>query len=342
MKILFLEDFGKAFIPEKFRSKLRDFLLKAGISKIPYKFFGGLFYLSIILTLMIYLNLWQYIVGSSGALVWLLSFGLWILIQGGIALLIMLIIYVYLDLLIFKRTKEIEGVLADFLEFFASNLKGGMSLDRALWRAVKPRFGVLSNEIKIAAKKVMTGGDVDEALVEFSNKYESIVVNQSFKLIVEAIKGGSRIADIIDRIVENIRATDNLKKKMSSSSATFGIFISATILVISPGLFALSYHLLLMLKSFSKNLGNTAMTANVSIPINFSELAVTPENFKIFSLLVLGIVAFFSAIIISIIKNGNIKAGVKYIPLFVFISLGMYYLFMFGLGQIFGNIIAGL
>jgi hypothetical protein len=36
-------------------------------------------------------------------------------------------------------------------------LKGGMSFDASLWNSVKPEFGVLSEEIQLCTKKVMTG-----------------------------------------------------------------------------------------------------------------------------------------------------------------------------------------
>ncbi|RME57355.1 MAG: hypothetical protein D6780_08555, partial [Candidatus Dadabacteria bacterium] len=75
-------------------------------------------------------------------------------------------IYFFLDLRIYTRTRDLELILPDFLEEVSSNLKGGMSFEKALWSSIKPRFGVLSHEIALAGKKVMTGHDIEDALRE--------------------------------------------------------------------------------------------------------------------------------------------------------------------------------
>ena len=56
-KIIFLEEFGKAFVPKRVIPYLREYLLKAGINEVPYRFFGALFYLSAIITGFIYIFL---------------------------------------------------------------------------------------------------------------------------------------------------------------------------------------------------------------------------------------------------------------------------------------------
>jgi len=51
-----------------------------------------------------------------------------------------------------------------------------MTIDRALWYAVRPRFGVLANEIEIVAKETMRGQDLKIALQNFADKYDSILL----------------------------------------------------------------------------------------------------------------------------------------------------------------------
>jgi len=43
-------------------------------------------------------------------------------------------------------------------------------LIRALWYAVRPRFGVLAREIEIVAKQTMSGEELDKALIRFFKK----------------------------------------------------------------------------------------------------------------------------------------------------------------------------
>jgi len=122
-------------------------------------------------------------------------------------------------------------VLPDFLRFVSENLKGGLPFERALWSAIRPEFGVLASEVRLAAKRVMTGQDVDEALQEFTSKYESPMLRRSFNLITEGMKGGGEIADLIDRIVEDIEDTKELKSEMATTNLSYVIFVSFVVLI---------------------------------------------------------------------------------------------------------------
>ena len=170
MKIIFLEEFGKAIIPEGVRPRLRKYLLRAGITEVPYRTFGALFYGFILLTILLFfLYAYPFLVDSfSGLRLFILSFVFGFAIASCIAALTFAIIYFYLDLRIFNRTKEMEEVLQEFLKFVSENLKGGMSFEKSLWSAIKPEFGILATEVRLSAKKVMTGQEVDEAIRESS------------------------------------------------------------------------------------------------------------------------------------------------------------------------------
>ncbi len=343
-RLFFLEEWGRALIPEKIRPHLRSYLLKAGIGEVNYKFFGALFYISLAISLIFYFYLpYSYLRDKSVSLIYTLIYlgvGSFIVVAAvlfALAGLIILCIYFYLDIRIYKRTREIEEILPDFLQFVSGNLKGGMSFDRALWGAIKPRFGVLAAEIEIVAKKVMTGGDVDKALTDFTKQYDSPILKRSFGLIVEGMKGGAEIAGLIDKVIENIKETQTLKKEMAASVTTYTIFITFIVIIVAPGLFGLSFQLLNIVSSFASKLG-AAGGGGGQMPIRFAEVSVNPDDFKMFSRGSLGIIAVFSAMIISIIKRGDIKGGVKYIPVFLVISLINYEIFYRVLSNLFAFI----
>jgi len=50
---------------------------------------------------------------------------------------------------------------------------------------------------------------------------------------------------------------------------------------------------------------------------NVGNINVNKDDFIWFSRIALGVIAFFSSMIVSIIEKGNIQSGVKYIPLFI-------------------------
>lgn len=349
----FFSKFGKAFVPEKIRPTFRKYLYKAGIQDVPYNFFGILFFVTAIITLFIFLYIlpnirncstgsltgYELICGSTSNFLaiklFIFSFSSWFIIQIAIVGVIMAAISFYLDMVIFNRTKEIEKILPDFLEFVSGNLRGGMTVDKALWSAIKPKFGILANEIKIAAKQVMTGEDIEKALTDFSNKYQSPILSRSMVLIVEGIRGGAELADVIDKVVENIRNTRELEEKMISNSIQFQIFVSAIVLLIAPVLFALSYHLLLVLMKFAGLISNLPQT--VSSIITFSKIAIKPEDFTWFTYWALGIISVFAAMIIAVISRGEVKQGIKYIPAYLAISILVYKICVYILGLVFSG-----
>jgi|TARA_B100001971_G_C18178864_1_gene531532 Flp pilus assembly protein TadB len=337
-KIIFLEEFGKAFVPKGATPYLRKYLLKAGIKEVPYKYFGALFYLSAIITGMIYiLFIFPILISYSPLILLVFSFLTWFITQISFAALFILLVYFYLDIKIFNRTRQMEEMLPDFLQAVSSNLKGGMSFENSLWGSIKPRFRILANEMSEVSKKVMTGYDVDKALLELSEKYDSPMLRRSMDLIMSEIKAGGNIAELIDKIVDNLKKTRLLKEDMSASAIAYIIFISVIVIVISPLLFSLSFHLLMVIINFIGKL--SAATDRVqTLPFSFTKVIIEPSSFRTFSISAIALISIFSSMIVSIVEKGNVKAGLKYIPIYLFGSLTFYFIFMKILGAIFGNI----
>ena len=57
-------------------------------------------------------------------------------------------------------------------------------------------------------------------------------------------------------------------------------------------------------------------------------------------MIALAVIAFFTSLIVSIVEKGNIKSGLKYVPIFLFGSLIFYFVFMKILSAVFSGIIA--
>ncbi len=275
-KIIFLEEFGKAFVPERAIPHLRKFLLKAGILNVPYKFFGALFYLTALITGIVYLLfIHPFLLQYSSLVLLAASAGAWFLIQIILATVFILLIYFYVDLRIYLRTKKLEEMLPDFLEVVASNLKGGMSFEKALLGSIKPRFTILANEMAEVSKKVMTGQDIRVALIELSQKYDSPMLRRSIDLMITELESGGQIANLIDRIVKNIKETKVLKADISASAVAYIIFIAAIVIVIAPLLFSLSFHLLIVILNFVSRLSSATGRAG-ALPFSVSEVAIKP------------------------------------------------------------------
>ena len=339
VRIIFLEEFGKAFVPKKFIPNLRKYFRKGGYSEVPYKFFGLLFYISAALTTFIFISyliprleasslLKTYSNSIIGVFIqFVFSTISWFFVQLFFVTLFILLIYFYVDLSIYQRTKRMEEQLPDFLQVLSSNLKGGMTFENALWAAIKPRFDVLGAEMARASKRVMTGSDIADALNELSEKYDSLMLRRTVDLMISEVESGGNVANLIDRIVDNLKQTKELKDEMSASAIAYVIFISIIVVIISPLLFALSFNLLVITLNFIGKIA-TATTGASSLPFNITQTSINPDDFKIFSVLAITIIALFSSMIVSIVEKGDIKGGLKYIPIYVLGSAFFYFIFM--------------
>ena len=337
IRLVLLEEFGKAFVPKQIRPNLRLYLLKADISPVPYKFFGSLFYLTAIITAMIFIFfIYPFLVQYSQIILLVFSFLSWFIIQLSFAVLFILLIYFYLDLKIYQRTKKMEVILPDFLQAVSSNLKAGMSFENSLWAAIKPRFSILANEMAEVSKKVMTGYDVDKALVQLSQKYNSPMLSRAVDLMMTELESGGNISLLIDRIIDNIKRTRILKEDMAASAITYTIFISVIVILISPLLFSLAYYLLIIISNFMMKMSSA--TQSMQTTFAFGKTAVDPVNFRIFSVSAIAVISTFSSMIVSRVEKGDIKGGIKYIPMFLAGSIAFYFLFMKILSYMFASL----
>lgn len=337
---LYTKEFGKAFVFKSIRPTIRSFFLKAGYDDVPYEFFGWMFYLTLIITYFAYIIfVYPKIADLSSVYILVLTFVFWFIIQIILVAALVILIYFNLTIKIYQRTKDLEDILPDYLQVVSANLRGGLSFEKALWSAIRPEFGIIAKEITMVSKKVMTGNDLAEALQEFTEKYDSPLLRRSFDLIIGEVESGGQIANIVDKVIENIRKTRSLKEEMNASTLTYMIFIGVIVIVISPGLFALSFNLLQIMMGFTEKLSSINVPG---LPISFGKNPLNPEDFKVFSIIAITSISFFSSMIISIIEKGDIKGGLKYIPAFVISSLIMYFIFMSILGAVFSGLVTGV
>jgi hypothetical protein len=145
-------------------------------------------------------------------------------------------------------------------------------------------------------------------------------------LIVEGIQSGGEMAVLLNKLSTNIKETQLMRKEISASVTTYAIFIGVATVLAAPALFALSTQLLLIIQKIFGSI-QIEQSAGVSglFSFNFSGESIAISDFKRFAVLVLVISSFFSAAIISTIKKGSIKDGLKTIPVFIIVSLLLYF-----------------
>jgi pilus assembly protein TadC len=315
---------GRSIIPKRLRPDLRLHLLKAGYNEVPYTLFGIVFFCATVVSYFLYLLFFATELKHYGTL----EFGFLSFVTFAVTMFLVLfslgvLLYFYWNIRIYNRTKELELLLPDYLTLVSTNLKGGMSFENALWSAIKPEFGILANEVGLVSKRVMTGNDISDALLEFSLKYESPILRRNIQLMTSEVESGGKIVETIDKIIYDMKKTQILKKEMASSTITYMIFIGMLVAFICPVLFALSLQLFTIISSF---IGNIAGSVSSGSSLNIGGPAVSARDFRIFSILAIAIISVFSSLIIAVIEKGTMKSGLKYIPMFLVTSLTIYFI----------------
>lgn len=338
MDLLYLSIFGKAFIPKKIRPNLSYYFSKAGYLEIPYHLFGLLFWFSAGISLVVYLSkVYPNIASRNLTSFFALTFFTWAGIMFFSVGMIMLIVYFFMNVKIYNRTKEMEDHLAEYLTLVSTNIKGGFSFEKALWSSIKPELGVLANEVALVSKRVLTGNDVEESLLGLANKYDSPILKRNLNLIIGEISSGGKVAHVIDRVIYNLKKTKLLKKEMAANTVTYMFFIGALVMFVCPILFALSYQLFFVITGFLGNISSSA--SSVSSFVNIGGQSLDPSDYRNFSIMAIAVIGISSSFIISVIEKGDFKNAFRYVPLFVLTGEFMYVLFTVILGSLFSGII---
>ena len=330
----------KKLMMEHRRNRLKYYSQKAGFVIESHKLSKIIFDLCVFLNLIIsFYLIYRFSTDLKYGVLYVsfIMFLVWIVLSVVLLLMLWLLFYLITDIRIFKRRIGIEDVLADFLQLTSANIRAGMPIDRALWYAVRPQFGVLASEIEMVAKETMSGEDLEEALKRFSEKYDSLMLRRSINLLIEGIAAGGEIGDLLTKISIDIQESRIMKKELSANVTTYVIFISFATIVAAPLLFALSSHLLFIVSNLMLKLDVPSGITTFSI--NFSEAGMSIRDFRIFAITCLVITSYFSSVIIATIRKGDIKAGVKYIPIFIFSTIILFLIFSAVISRLFGSII---
>lgn len=336
-RIKVVRDIGIIFTPKKYEKPIKLALQRAGFDVDIRTVIGNIAITAFILGLLAFAFLFPGLKDWAANYVSLIIFSILIAVlcilamAGGLSV----FLYLYFNIKNYNRTKQIESILPDFLQLAAANMRSGMMIDKALWAAVRPQFGILSKEIEIAAKKTITGQNIADALNEFADKYDSEMLRRSMHLLIEGMDSGGKVADLLSKISWNLRESELMRQEMAASVVTYAIFISFTVLLAAPFLFGLSYTLLTIIQEILPNISGAGSS---NMMLTFSGLGITPREFNIFVIVMLSITSFMSSMIISMIQKGNVKSGIKNTPIFIIVTIVLFFIAKGILGMLFGSL----
>jgi archaeal flagellar protein FlaJ len=238
------------------------------------------------------------------------------------------LIHMWLSLNISSKGKQVENALPDALQLMSSNIRAGLTTDKALILAARPEFGALEEEIRRVGKETMAGRNLIDALSRMTIHIKSDDLQRTVELITHSIKSGGQLADLLDQTADDLREQQIIQKEISASVLMYVLFIFIAIAMGAPALFAMSSFLVNMLSS------NMAMIAKEmpkdfnnggSMPIKMTDMKIGSDFIKQYAIISISLSCIMGAMIMGLILKGEEKEGFKFMFPMLLIALGLFY-----------------
>ncbi|MBU1120453.1 type II secretion system F family protein [Candidatus Micrarchaeota archaeon] len=325
-----------SLLPKGVIDKFREELSYLEIPIEEKRFVGFVFIYSLALSFGIALNLF-------------LFFGIPIIISFVIfSLLFFGGVYIWLSMMSESKGKFVEKILPDALQMIASNIRSGLTTERALLASARPEFGILEKELKRASKKIMAGERIEIALMDMPERIRSKTLERTIWLISKGIRSGGKIADLLMKLSDDLREQNALQQETKANISIYVMLILFSSMAGAPVLFGIStfivqalYKHMSDIPSFDPSLSEQS---SMNIPIAGSLLMgernpIEPEFAIMFAMVIMFFGSIFAALTIGVINAGKELEGIRYILPILLGSFAIFFVVRFMLSFMFGSLI---
>ena len=237
-----------------------------------------------------------------------------------------IIFYYSLSLAAEKRARMIETIMPDFLQLLSSNLKAGMTMDKAMMDAARPEFGDFSHLIKRVGKNISFGRDLGDSLMAVASEVKSDTLQRTMKLIKESLIAGGETVVLLEQIASAIKNEQLAQEKVKNSVLAYILFITIAVAGGAPILFGLSSFLVEYMQTLFKGV-SIPQTSAMGLPtIGISQLKFSPDTVMIFVILFLLLNAIIGSMVIGELRKGKAVYGLRYMPMLLIVSFAVFFL----------------
>ncbi len=231
------------------------------------------------------------------------------------------------------RVRKIEEVFPDFIELVASNLRAGMTIDKALLLSARKEFSPLDVEIDMLGKEILTGKDITAALYDLANRIKSDKISKTINIITTGIVSGGNLSILLEETAGNMRQRIFVEKRAASGVLMYVIFIVFAISIGTPILFGLSSILVEVLTNILSNI--PAIETKASVPLTLTSIHISTTFIWYFSLIFIIMTDILASMILGLVSKGQEREGIKYIAPLIAVSVGTFIVIRFVLSNYF-------
>jgi hypothetical protein len=243
-----------------------------------------------------------------------------------------------------SRAKRVEVVLPDAFLMIAANIRAGMTIENAVLASAKPEFGPLEVEIKRVSTKTFAGTPLNDALTEMSDRIRSSSLKRGIKLLVEGNSLGGQMASLLYEIAQDLRNQQALAREINNATMMYTIFIVFSALIAAPVLFATSVYYNVISAGISQNIGSLESLPPQAMQFGSvggvaSGSSITPDELRLFAIACILVTSFFASFTLAQIRSGKLISGIKTMPIFVALALGIFFGTFYALETMFSSIV---
>jgi len=247
-------------------------------------------------------------------------------------LLILFLIHMWLTLNVSSKSHQAENALPDALQLMSSNIRAGLTTDKAFLLAARPEFGALEEEIRRVGKETMAGRNLTDALIRMPSHIKSQDLSRTVELVVNSIKSGGHLADILDQTASDLRDQQIIQKEISASVLMYVLFIFIAITLGAPALFAMSSFLVELLsknmdmiaKDMPKDFGSGG--GGMAMPIKMAGKSIGADFIRMYAVISISVSCIMGSLIMGLILRGEEKEGFKFMLPMLVIALVVFFL----------------
>jgi flagellar protein FlaJ len=237
---------------------------------------------------------------------------------------------------------KIEKVLPDMLLLMAANLRAGMIPENSFIASMKPEFGKLNYLLNKAAIETQAGKNFSEALLEMNDMTNSEFFKDSVRIISEGIRSGAELHLILENLASNLLQNESIRNDMRAQVKSYSLFIFIAATLAAPLLYGVSSFLIGILDQVGATTGGS--TAATNLPSGTLGLfsGFTLPHISVTLVITVAIINVIittasSALLGGILNTGKAKNGLKNVPVYVVIGIGIFLVVRFGVSTLFAS-----
>jgi archaellum biogenesis protein FlaJ (TadC family) len=256
-------------------------------------------------------------------------------ISGGLSLVIAFVVFdvviSYPYLLATRRVATIEENLPDAFKQIGDTLKAGGTFEYALRGVSTSEYGALSEEIDNILRRLQEGENLENSLKGFAQDVDSKLVKRSVNIIIDSVKSGAGLADVLDKIADDIRALYRIDQERKAGTIMQVLFLVTASALVAP----------LILGMVSSILGFLIQAVAAGADITKKQLLEAIATKDLILTLMQAYVfveVVASSAMIAIMREGKATKALIFMPILLLIAYIVYYLAIYVVTMMLGGV----